>query len=141
MVRGAGAVGDGQRLPHLDAKNKLTIALPVAEAEGGRRDLTKWIQTERVAGSRIYEHLRRIGCAYITTNYDRLLDRDPIAQGTATPGSTVERSVTDSSEPMCWPRQFTVSCLRVPDAVFRLHRNLAAPESEIVTTPDRLRHC
>lgn len=138
--KGTITFGDVEQLGHLDAKKKLTIALQVAESEGRPLDLPRLVQPKRETDSRVYEHLRRIGCSYITTNYDRFLDRDPITPDKATPSSTAERSATDSSEVVCRPRQFTANRLRVPGTVIHLHGSVVEPESMIVTTPHYLRH-
>lgn len=139
-VKGTITFGDVEQLAHLDAKMKLTIALQVAEAEGRPLELPKLVQPERDTGSRVYEHLKRVGCSYVTTNYDRFLDRDPIIPDPATPGSAAEASVAESSELICWPRQFTASRLHVPGTVIHLHGSIDQPASMIVTTPDYLHH-
>lgn len=72
--KGLISYGDIKLLSDFDARKRLSIALQVADAKPGSLDFTKLIVPDHPKDSKIYNHLNGIGCAYVTTNYDRFLD-------------------------------------------------------------------
>ena len=132
--------GDVQQLSHLPAKQRLSISLQVSKSEYKPLDFVKLIQPKRFNDSRVYEYLNGIGCACVTTNYDRFLDAMPGKSKLGEPGAEGEAAGKDEPELICWPHQFKGLRLREPGRVIHLHGSIDEPESMIMTTPQYLIH-
>jgi hypothetical protein len=125
----------------LDPKKRLTIALQVAQVENKPLHLARLIEPQPTGDSRVYEYLRSIGCAYVTTNYDRYLDRFPTQVAAAsTKAATATSAVSPSPKLICRPHQFMAQRLREPGTVVHLHGSMDDPDSMVVTTSDYLSH-
>ncbi len=132
--------GDVQQLSHLPAKQRLSISLQVSNSESRPLDYATLIQPKRPSDSRVYEYLNGIGCAYVTTNYDRFLDSMPGKTTVGEPGAEGEAVGKDEPELICWPHQLKGLRLREPGTVIHLHGSIDEPESVIMTTPQYLIH-
>lgn len=130
--------GDIQQLSHLDAKKRLSIALEIAAPD--HEELASLIQPKRPKGSKIYEYLKKIGCVYVTTNYDRYLDvpKKELSMGKSEQEGD-SKGITES-ELICLPHQFKSSHLRNPGCVIHLHGSVDVQKSMVMTTPDYLKH-
>lgn len=134
--------GDVQQLSHLPAKQRLSISLQVSMSNSESRplDYAALIQPKRPSDSRVYEYLNGIGCAYVTTNYDRFLDSMPRRTTAGAPDAEGEAVGKDAPELICWPRQLKGLRLREPGTVIHLHGSIDEPESMVMTTPQYLIH-
>lgn len=132
--------GDIQQLSHLPAKQRLSIALQVSNSESRSFDYAALIQPKRLSNSRVYEYLKGIGCAYVTTNYDRFLDSMPGKTTAGGPNAEGEASGKEEPDLICWPHQLKGLRLREPGTVIHLHGSIDEPESMIMTTPQYLIH-
>lgn len=131
---------DVQQLSLLDAKKRLSIAHQIAEAENYQFDYKALIEPTRNTDSKIYDYLSSIGCVYVTTNYDRLLDNPPIVIKNVTASEHGVSQIPPTRELICRPEQFRPSLLREPGSVIHLHGSIEDPKSMIVTTADYLNH-
>ena len=138
--KGLISYGEIQLLSELDARKILSIALQVAESDPDALDFAKMIVPEHPKDSKIYDHLNSIGCAYVTTNYDRYLDFSPAKSTKSSVGASGDDTGDDKEDLICWPRQFSSGLLRQPGAVVHLHGSVDEPESMVITTPNYLRH-
>jgi hypothetical protein len=131
--------GEIHQLSHLDSKKKLSIALHVSVANDVALDFDALVLPKAATNSKVYDYLNSIGCVYVTTNYDRYLDRAPTPAHAATvPPSEVPFS--SKSELICMPEQFEAKHLRRPGTVIHLHGSLDNPPSMIMSTPQYLAH-
>lgn len=138
--KGLISYGEIQLLSELDARKILSIALQVAESDPNALDFAKMIVPEHPKDSKIYDHLNSIGCAYVTTNYDRYLDLSPATSTKVGIGASGDDTGDDKEDLICWPRQFSSGLLRQPGSVVHLHGSVDEPESMVITTPNYLCH-
>ena len=127
--------GDIEQLRSLDARKRLTIAELIAKGDGIRINYEQILSTEN-SDSGIYRHIKRIGCAYVTTNYDEHLYSHPGERS----DSQENNILPPTPERICNPEQFLAGRLREPGTVFHLHGCINQPSSMIVTTSDYLKH-
>ncbi len=127
-----------EQLSNLSAKQRLTIAVQVAEANSVLLDYEKLIVPSPSSDSRVYEHLLKIGCVYVTTNYDRFLDSIPGKVAIDDPGKAEDSVDKDEPEIIYQPEHIRISHLRKPGTVIHLHGSINYPESMIMTTPQYL---
>lgn len=132
--------GDIQQLSDLSAKQRLSIAIQVSESSSEKLDYEKLIQPGRPTDSKVYEYLNRIGCIYVTTNYDRFLGSKSGKITASDPGINEDSVSQDDQEIICWPHQLQGLRLRQPGTVIHLHGSVAEPRSMIMTTPQYLTH-
>ncbi|HOQ41872.1 MAG TPA: SIR2 family protein [Smithellaceae bacterium] len=131
---------DIQQLSHLDAKKRLSIASQIANTEGFQLDYQKLIEPQVPTNSQIYSYLNRIGCIYITTNYDLYLDYPTYSYTLPDSSSFVPQSGKKLKELICRPDQFKRLALRTPGNIVHLHGSIKERESMIITTVDYLEH-
>jgi hypothetical protein len=132
--------GEIQLLSELDSRKILSIALQVASSSSEQLDFDKLITPERQKNSKIYDHLNSIGCAYVTTNYDRFLDVPRAKPRKADPGASRDDTGAEKKDLICRPSQFSHGLLREPGSVVHLHGSLDEPKSMVITTSDYLLH-
>jgi len=120
--------GDIQSLKGVEAKKKLSVATQIAfdaEYSINYKNLLRHDDKK----SSIYSHINAIGCAYVTTNYDLLIN-------------PVNKSKTDTKPGTVWrmyrPEDFLAGRLREPCTVTHLHGCLKDPMNMIVTTKQYL---
>ena len=119
-----------QRLKTLEAKKKLSIAVQIASDKSYSIDYKLLLKHDNTK-SKIYSYLNSVGCAYVTTNYDTLLNPVRISKDTMKP-VTAKRILK--------PEDFLAGRLDEPCAVFHLHGCLLDPDTMIVSTKDYLKH-
>lgn len=129
-----------QQISDLDARKRLSIALQVAAPDRSVLDFAKMIVPEHPKDSKIYDYLNGIGCAYVTTNYDRYLDLLPAKSTKPGPTALGADQGGEKHELICRPRQFHSGALRNQGAVVHLHGSVDDPDSMIITTLDYLQH-
>lgn len=134
--------GDVQQLSDLPAKQRLSISIQVSDSSSEELDYETLIQPRREdpTDSKVYEYLNRIGCIYVTTNYDRFLDSKSGKVMTSDPSVKEDAVTQDNQEIICWPYQLQGHRLREPGTVIHLHGSVAEPRSMIMTTPQYLHH-
>jgi len=130
---------DIQQLSYLDAKKRLSIAFQIAYSEGYQFNHEALIDPKPRKESKIYDYLKRIGCVYVTTNYDRFLDA-PSSSLSSTSAKEVNSIVRPRPGLICRPDQFKLSVLQEPEAVIHLHGSIQDPKTMIISTSDYLRH-
>ena len=129
-----------QQISHLDHKKQLSIMRSLAQSLSISIDYEKILQPRESAGSSIYDSLLKIGCTYVTTNYDKYLDtkhRTKLKAGTDISNES-HKEKTDSI--VCRPDEFDINLLGEKGAVIHLHGSLIDEDTMIITTPDYLRH-
>jgi len=122
--------GTIQRLQNLEAKKKISVAVQIASDESYPIDYKTALKADD-SKSKIYSHINTIGCAYVTTNYDLLINP-----------STKSRDKTkiESIQRLYWPEQFLAGKLRESCTVIHLHGCLEDTKSMILTTRQYLEH-
>jgi NAD-dependent SIR2 family protein deacetylase len=130
---------DVQQLSHLDAKKRLSIAFQIADSKDYRLDHDALIEPNPRKESKIYEYIKKIGCVYVTTNYDSFLD---ISTSQLSDTSEKENSsqIQPRRELICRPDQFMPSVLQEPGTVVHLHGSIEDPKTMIIGTSHYLRH-
>ena len=120
------------QLKTLDAKKQLSIAYLIAEENGYKLNLEKFL-TGKSEGDSIYKAINDIGCPCVTTNYDELLAPLFIENkdGSVTSAPIVRISERD---------KFYAKLLNEPGTVVHLHGAISKPETMIVTTREYLEH-
>ncbi|MCK4824825.1 SIR2 family protein [bacterium] len=120
------------QLKTLDPKKQLSIAYLIAEENGYKLDLGKYL-TGKSEGDSIYKAINDIGCPCVTTNYDELIAPRFIE---TKDGSTTAAPVVRISE----RDKFYAKLLNEPGTVVHLHGAISKPETMIVTTKEYLEH-
>lgn len=131
---------DIQQLSHLDAKKRLSIAFQIADSEGYQFDYEALVEPRPKKESKIYDYIKKIGCVYVTTNYDRFLDASTLSLSGTSDGGTAASQVRPRPELICRPDQFMPSALQKPGTVVHLHGSIEDPKRMIITTSNYLRH-
>jgi len=121
-----------EQLNTLDPKKQLSIAYLIAEDNGYKLDLAKYLRGKGV-GDSIYKAINDIGCPCVTTNYDELIAPRFVEN---TNGSTTAAPVVRISE----RDKFYAKWLNEPGTVVHLHGAISKPETMIVTTKEYLEH-
>lgn len=120
-----------EQMRTLDPRKKLSIASLLSS-----KPLYYYIRKHLVPNnniSEVYRYLNRIGCAYITTNYDELL----------VPQSTVysdNKNSPASVKRIIGSDRFYASHLNTPGTVIHLHGSAFVPSSLVVTTKEYLEY-
>lgn len=122
--------GDVERLKHLEARKKLSIAHQIASENGHKIDYKGLIKHDE-SKSKIYSHINAIGCTYVTTNYDLLIT--PISK-------SEDATKMESPKRIYKPEQFLAGRLREPCTVVHLHGCLLDERKMILTTTQYLEH-
>lgn len=121
-----------EQLTSLDPKKLLSIAEVVAGQNDITLDLAKHLNKGDVDKG-VYFHLNKIGCVYVTTNYDELLtpqfNRTKDGSATAVPIIRVNQK-----------SDFHAGHLNVPGTVVHLHGSKSRPETMVFTTKQYLEH-
>ena len=125
------------QLKTLDARKRLSIAHMVAGENGDYSIKYKChLSFEATGKGNIYEELNKIGCPFVTTNYDKLLSPEHKGQenntGSIKPGGSANRILERGG--------FFTNLLDKPATVIHLHGCVSKPETMIVTTKDYLEH-
>ena len=126
---------------------KLSIARHLAEEDEFRIDYQAILHPgdnlNDPVGQRLYASLSKLGRTFVTTNYDRWLDRKvilPDAIMRDTSGQS-ETSVPDQQRRVLYKKEdFSYENLNEPDTVIHLHGSLDDPDGMIMTTQDYVRH-
>ncbi len=121
-----------EQLKTLDPKKQLSIAKLIAEENEFTIDLARHLTAEE-DDKGIYKHLNKIGCACVTTNYDKLLS--PRFYQTSD-GSTTAVPVTRVAH----KNDFYAGHLNTPGTVVHLHGSIDQQKTMVVTTKDYLAH-
>jgi len=103
--------GTIQRLQNLEAKKKLSIAIQIASDESYTIDYQTPLKADD-SKSKIYYHINAVGCAYVTTNYDLLIN--PVSRSR-------DETKLESIQRLYWPEQFLAGKLRESCTVVHLH--------------------
>lgn len=120
------------QLQRLDAKKQLSVATLIAQEAGKTLDLVTPLKPKS-SELGIYEYLNSIGCACVTTNYDKLLEpqQQPSKDGSETRADVIR--INNSA-------QFLALHLNKPGTVIHLHGSIDDQNTMIVTTKDYLNH-
>lgn len=128
------------QLKNLDPKKKLSIALEIA---GGKEniDFKEILIPHREKKSSIYNHIKKIKCQYVTTNYDTYLH---VSQPKLEiKGSEEEHSneiIKAGKNYICRPDQFEKITFLKPGPTIHLHGCMDEPGSMIVSASEYLEH-
>ena len=122
--------GTIQRLQNLEAKKKLSIAIQIATDEGYIIDYDSALKVDD-SKSKIYSYINSIGCAYVTTNYDLLINPTTKSE---------DETKIESIQRLFRSDQFLAGKLRESCTVIHLHGCLKDIESMILTTRQYLEH-
>lgn len=117
---------DLDQLRELDARKQLSIASDLAEENHFTLNYRKYLGKPN-GESDIYEHLNRIGCPCVTTNYDELLEPvilvGPGGAAAPKPGKRIIK-----------PEDLFAAHLDKAGTVIHLHGALSEPETIVATT-------
>lgn len=129
---------DVEQLSNLPAKQRLSIAVQVSKSKSVPLDYEKLIMSSANLNSKVYEHLLKIGCVYVTTNYDRFLDSKPGKMAMGEPGNAEDSVDIDEPKIFYQPEHLRIGHLRTLGTVIHLHGSIKDPESMKMTTPQYL---
>jgi hypothetical protein len=117
----------------LDAKKLLSIAEVVADQNGIKLDLSKYLNGNGAHKNEIYYYLNKIGCVCVTTNYDELLEPKYFR---TKDGSSTESPLNRINQ----KNDFHAGHLNIPSTVMHLHGSKSKPETMVFTTLQYLEH-
>lgn len=126
-----------------DPRTRLSLAKILAGEKNVEIDIRRALGVDRKKATSIYAYLKKLGCTYVTTNYDQFLEEEGMigsparevgAEGEA---EAMESHATTAAGSIDVD---SISLLRQPGALIHLHGCITAPEDMIVTTSDYLRH-
>lgn len=118
-----------EQLKDLSPKKKLSIA-EIINRE--KLDLRKHLTKKPNEGSRIYEYLNKIGCVYVTTNYDNLLSCIP--KPTSSSKATTSIDIIDEKD------KFLANKLDNPGNIIHLHGSVNNHSYMVLTSYNYLEH-
>lgn len=120
------------QLKTLDARTQLSVADSIATENKHSLNFKDCLRPTKSI-SRIYEYINRLGCPFITTNYDKELNPNiPMSSGSTTTASITNRYHR--------PKDFLSHKLDSPNTVIHLHGMMDEPDGMIIKTRDYLQH-
>jgi hypothetical protein len=131
-----------EQVKHLNPRVKLSIALTLAEDGKAPIDFDAILHPGAPAkhpnGQRLYRSLFALGNIFVTTNYDRWLDRriaEPATSAAALPNPSTPSSATPMRS-IYHVNDFRPALLTQPNTVVHLHGSVDDQKSMILTTRD-----
>jgi len=127
-----------EQLKTLEPRKQLSIAKIIAERKSSNLDFIKSLEQE--SEHDIYRLINKIGCACVTTNYDKLLKTDFPKDATLS-NITNGTDTTSTEHIRVWGKEDLLEAnLRTPGNIVHLHGCIDDPENMIITTGDYLSH-
>lgn len=135
--------GQLAQIQHLAPRVKLSIARSLESEHGFNLDYEKLIQPRvdaktKEKGENVYRLLGKLGARFVTTNYDRWLDKEiPDVERPISPTSAPSTSNAPARrQPIYKVNDFTPANLNRERSVFHLHGSLDNPSGMVITTSD-----
>lgn len=127
-----------EQLKTLNPQTRLSITKIIA---GKTLDLTSALKQENASKIEIYTCLNKIGCVYVTTNYDKLLAPKPSDLNIFSKPDKANETLPPKSYKRIYKREELLETkLRTPRNVIHLHGCIEDPESMVITISDYIAH-
>jgi hypothetical protein len=139
--------GQHEQIRHLAPRLKLSIARALEAEHSLEINYAELIEPPRYEdqanGRRVYSSLAKLAKTFVTTNYDRWLNTEIMAETPTLEGSTsAEESTSRGPRTRTLyidTKDFTLSNLNKENSVFYIHGSVSDPSGMVMTTRDYIR--
>jgi len=136
--KGAVSYAEIEQLKTLDPRKQLSIAKIIAKRKSLSLDFTESLKQK--SDHKIYEFINNIGCACITTNYDKLLKDVVTKNSHLYSNSGKNEAIQYKNQRLFEKKNLLEANLRRPGNIIHLHGCIDDGDNMIITTSDYLAH-